>query len=395
MSKKIDLTPKLKVDLVNLDSITSNTLKFFFSSNLCSYAKLKQPNQKANLIIVDYERGYDNNFIKKLVQNNQYAVVLHMAAKEPEENPRLFWLIKPMQAIQLKQNILSIQQLLIQSNAIKPIITGQKNDQQRPAQTAKMSVIKNEKNIAKKDSSHLYLAINRESSLEKQNRYKAHKHVGSNKDINPKNPHHLELIYLTPEKYLYHHLSKAIDSEGDQKDAIIETLLGNILYHNDSQKFFYTFETSNLKLIQGSPLFIDSTVTYTNLDRLSLSAKKGMNAKKLIWESAILASKGRISFGTSLDHSVDLQYWPNYPNLLVFRYVIQISAVWSRNKLSLIETAAQLGIPQRYVFTLYCAMQAIKSANVGHTNSNSQIIDESKKQSIFGKILSHIFSKSA
>jgi len=80
--------------------------------------------------------------------------------------------------------------------------------------------------------------------------------------------------------------------------------------------------------------------------------------------------------------------------LQIFRYAIQISAVWSRNKMSLIETAKQLKIPQRYVFTLYCAMRSLGYASIENHNNIPEpatTIIQTSNSSLFTKILSHIF----
>jgi hypothetical protein len=392
MKKNVNPVPKLRVDLGNLDDITSNTLRFFFTSNLCDYAVLSQTTEQANLIIIDYDRGYNKDFSQYLANNKKFAIVLHMASKEAENDDRMFWLVKPIQAILLKQNIQAIRECIIQQDPTKSPKVEDTVIEPAVDPTAKNTGIKNDE--PRNENTHLHMAIHKESSAEKQNRYRAHKHVGSNKDIDPTNKEELNRIYLTPEKYLYHHLSRAISIAKDDADAEIKTLLGNIYYQSSSQKFFYTFETNKLKLMQGSPLFYDTTVTATTVDTELLVNKTGASAKRLIWESAILASKGRIPKGTNLKNEVNMYYWPNYSKIQLFRYVIQITAAWSRHKLSLIDTATQLDIPQRYVFTLYCAMHAINSATISNINPASLTLDNNKSQSIFTKILSHIFNKS-
>ncbi len=87
-----------------------------------------------------------------------------------------------------------------------------------------------------------------------------------------------------------------------------------------------------------------------------------------------------------------MRCWPNFTKLLVFRYAVQITSAWSRNNLSLLATAKQLQIPQRYVFTLYNAMHSI-----GCVDTSKEIKIDSKirgeSQTVFSRILSHIFKK--
>ena len=387
-SNSVMTTSKLTVSLENLDDITRNTLKFFFSSNLCSKAELTRAGENSNLLIVDYERGLDKNLVKNLTENNQYAIVLHMASKEPEDDDRLTWLVKPIQALRLKQNIDTILDHIKASDMPKTVISKVQVEQKSQTNSDKSDM------RPKSSNAHLYLAVNQETDTDKQNRYKAHKHVGGNKDIDPSNPDELKRIFLTPEKYLYHYLAKAVSlSNSNKSDIIIKTLFGNILFEDHSQKFFYGFDENKIKFMQGSPLFSESTLSLINIDsQLQRNKTVSMQAKEMIWKSAISASKGRVPTGTSMDKSIEMKYWPNFSKLKIFRYAVQITAAWSRNALSLIDTASQLKIPQRYVFTLYCAMHAIECADTGTSKGNNNI-NSSTDQSIFTKILSHIFSR--
>lgn len=243
-------------------------------------------------------------------------------------------------------------------------------------------------------NSHLSMAMQDETDKDVLNRYKAHKHVGSNPDIDPNNSEQLEKIYHTPEKYLYFHLARAVKRANEKKSDIrIHTVFGSILFDYKTQLFHHAFTGTKLKYIKSSPLFNQTDCSFIEIKSEVLQSKKyNQNARKLIWDSAILASKGRVPRGTNLKQVIEMECWPNFTNLIIFRYVVQITSAWSRHSLSLVETAKQLEVPQRYVFTLYNAMQAIGCAKM--SASKKQNFNLGKKgRSVFSKILSHIFSK--
>ena len=79
----------------------------------------------------------------------------------------------------------------------------------------------------------------------------------------------------------------------------------------------------------------------------------------LEWELALWASRGRLPRGTGLEHPIRLKSWPNLTRLAVPPEAMRIAGLWSRGELSLRETVASLGAPQRYVFAFYSACAAL------------------------------------
>ncbi len=375
---------KLTIELLDLDKTTQNTLKFFFKSNLCRSAELNESSEKPDVLILDNERGINDKIIANLAANNQHAVIMHMPNNIPEKSDNVCTLCKPIQAKKLKDIIQSINK---DDNQIE-------NSETKILKEPELKPVHSIKNIHSANS-HIGMAVKSDTVQSIQNRYKAHKHVGSNADINPNNLKELDKIYHTPSKYIYFHLARATKHAHENKsDVKIKTVYGNVFYEYKTKLFHYGFDKTKLKHIQASPLFAQTDCSYITYDqnkphRINLSSQDSLS---LIWSSAILASKGRVPKGTNLENTVTMKSWPNYSNLMVFRYVIQISSAWSNHQLSLIETAKQLEIPQRYVFTLYNAMHAIECANISDKKIKSQKINR-RNQSVLSKILSHMFKK--
>lgn len=340
----------LKVDLLNLDAITKNTLKLFFGSNLSDLANLTQINQHTDVVITDFERGLSDEIIDNITNKNQFGIILYSSDKKPNlESSRLEYLKKPINTKELKICI---------KNIYNRISTVQSSSVISHDKITKKSV-KTQANFkrTKNSNSHLYSAINNKTKSDIQNSYRTHKYVGSNKDIDPNNQEEIKRIYLTPEKYLYHHLvqAKSMANKIDS-DISIKTIFGQILYHHQLQKFYYNFDAHKIKYMQITPLFDNTKLTNIEIKaRLIMNNPVNKDGNGMIWESAIFASKGRVPKHTQIHNIINMTAWPNYSKLQLFRYAIQISAAWSQHKLSLVDSAKQLNIPLKIHFhTLLC-----------------------------------------
>ncbi len=393
---------KLKISLNNLDDITQNTLKFFFKSNLCEKAELNINDDNANVLIIDLDRQYNKEIIPNLKKNNQFVIFLHNEMNTPLSEENTYNVTKPVQVKYLKQQLSFIAQRIndIEESNDDPykdnknsFAATSKHIQSKPSSQS-LGLINNKSHTQNFKNNHLNMALKNSTDSSTLNQYKAHKHVGSNRDINLDNPEELNKIYHNPKKYLYHYLVQAVKLGKDNKsDVLIKTLFGSLFFDYKSQVLFHSFDNAKMRYFKSSPLFIETKIVKTSLsEKEKKDYSISQNAESLIWQSAIGASKGRLPLGTSLTQTIEMTSWPNFSRLLIFRYVIQIAAAWSTHHMSLLDTASQLKIPQRYIFTLYNAMLAIESAKINNVIDNTKKINRDKKKSVFSKILSHIFN---
>ncbi len=396
---------KLQIGLHNLDDITQNTLKFFFKSNLCDKAELKLTEKEVNVFIIDSDREYDQQIISNLKANNHFVIFLYNPMNNPILEENTYNVAKPVQVKYLKQQIdfiftriqeikdSELQQTNYSTNSNRGKYTVDNSIQQEPS--SKLSPVANNKDTVKNNpNSHLNSALKETTESNPLGQYKAYKHVGANKDINPDNPEELQKIYHKPKKYLYHHLAKAVKmGKSHKSDVLIKTLFGNLLFDFKSKEILHGFSKAKMRYFKSSPLFLETETILTSLSAKAREANPNrQDSESLIWQAAIKASKGRVPLGTSLTQTVEMNTWPNFSRLLIFRYAIQITAAWSTHHMSLLDTASQLRIPQRYIFTLYNAMLAIDSAKINNVINNVRKIDNTKRKSVFSKILSHIFN---
>lgn len=379
MTYEKDATP-INVALFNLDETTQKTFQFFLNSSLCVNASLAT-DERIDLFILDIDREYNKQFLLELKGSKQYAIILHMDESTVPLNEHVLLLKKPINAPVLVELISEIHSKIY-------------SHIERISEIEKKRSFKS-KIIPDTQHSQLFHAVSNKdlySSEEIHLRFKAHKFVGSNKDISLDDRNN-ERIYFSKEKYLFYYLQKARKLGLSKKSNIIIIMSSRrILYDYISNNFIYDLDENQLKYLQTSMIISDCKLQF--VDGNIFSNSQNIEYKKdeeFIWNATIQASKGRIPKEVSIASTVIMKTWPNFARLQVFRYAVQICALWSNYNLSLFETAKQLEIPQRYVFTLFSAMNALGYAKIDTSNSLTnkvKIIPQS--QSLFSRIITHI-----
>lgn len=376
----MNISPKLQVGLKDLDSITKSSLNYFFNSGLCPNAVLSEFNKDSDLLIIDHGPNATNSFLEGLKTHNQYAIILHAPTEEfvdGTSEKRLFGLAKPIQQNELREIIDKVFKLLRQAGEASAAKTILKTGQSTPSQNHELSP-----NIDNNEA-------NGDGDIDSHQRFTLRKYIGSNNDIDLDDLSKLSQIYITPEKYLYHYLSEATKmAKLSKSDVIITTKHGRVLYENSSQKF-YCFDWAKLKHVQPNPSFNDTKLALVGPNS-DLTKTAALNATEVTWEAALLASKGRLPMGTNINNEIEIIYWPDLSKLITFEHVDQIIVVWALNPTSISATITQLKIPQRYVFTLYCAMQAINSVRVDSEENDVEESPKPSKKGLFSKLLGRV-----
>jgi hypothetical protein len=78
-------------------------------------------------------------------------------------------------------------------------------------------------------------------------------------------------------------------------------------------------------------------------------------AEDFLWNAAAWAARGRLPSGTNPYLPVRLRAWPNFTSACVSPHALRIVALWTRVPASPVDIATRLGIPHRYVFSVYSA----------------------------------------
>lgn len=100
-------------------------------------------------------------------------------------------------------------------------------------------------------------------------------------------------------------------------------------------------------------------VTFTPAPLFSPNHPDAVDLEALIWELALGASGGRVPEGTEPDGPCALQDWPNFTRLAPTPGAMSIAALWTRQVITLEETARTLQVPLKEVCSFYSAAHAV------------------------------------
>jgi hypothetical protein len=229
-----------------------------------------------------------------------------------------------------------------------------------------------------------------------------HQFCGYTQDINPNNPEEVKNIYYDPSQYLEGFFEKAfiIAQQLESGGILIEGLHTPMILLQKQNIILCSHEFSNNQLRTMALLPVSKNrlrlVTLTETEVLTHEKTAHLVARPLdefLWRVALWTSRGRIPKGTDLSKKIVLLHWPNFTRLVVTPYALKISALWTAQPQSLIETAKILKIQQRYVFSFFSAARAIQLAfvdrRIQQRRSQSLPSNESK-QGLFQRLLARL-----
>ncbi len=206
---------------------------------------------------------------------------------------------------------------------------------------------------------HIVRALNHPQTWDMDHRYIGQKNVGSFSDVDFSDHSQLALRQFTAEKYLYFQLRKAFHrSDKTQQLVKVQTVYGDFYVDASQAAVWHKNSLQQIRNLHRLAFFANS-VLKTIKKKPSLADLNCFRYDELIWNSAIEASKGRIAKGANITNPVNLLMWPDLTRLKKFRHMVRIISLWSRKAHSLQATGVVLGIPQRYVLTVYTALQAL------------------------------------
>lgn len=459
----------LRAALKYLDNTTEKVLKFFFKSTALDDIQLSKDPDEADFLVVDFDRKIDDDFWQQIEQNRQYAVVLCSDETVEIDSERTIKLLKPMKIDNFSQALLTISDLIskeaenpkqtqattaesltaqpaehspttdavdvideqphqVDSDEVEPEAEEQELTVEQDAQVDDSEAVEDE---PEKSLEAPPIVVENRDAVEKFTHRKhrdfdwdlfleaLHDEGEVQRDfsypVNLRDPGQLRKLFFDPEKYLYHHLMLAVKmGESQQTEVSISTPFCSFFYRPQEQKFYRSFGEHHFRAVQSSPVFGNMEVTPVAYERRVGS--HAVNAHKLIWESAIFASEGRLPTNTDPNQPMVLRDNPGVSRLTAFSQSIQhinnnngtqkrkiekdaisnafkqaneIVKSLAKKRQSLIELEENhRDMPQRHLLTLYCAMQAIHSIDSGDSTDN-----ESENKSFSSKILSRLFGR--
>ncbi len=180
--------------------------------------------------------------------------------------------------------------------------------------------------------------------------------------------------------------------------AIVIDRTVDIIYCNHSirseeyaEYCYESLDPSQIKVFD-----LDESERRSYRTKMDNSPDMAHSIESFIWTTSLLTSRGRLLAKTDISRIVSLKTWPNLTRLEQMPHAMQIAAVLSKIPASLEDIAAQLQIPQRYVFAFYngaLALDMIEFDPKKFRTSTFSLNDLSKKgknRGFFGRLLKRL-----
>lgn len=218
-----------------------------------------------------------------------------------------------------------------------------------------------------------------------------HQFCGYAPDIHPERMSEIEKVYYDPDKYLQGFFEKAffISQQLEQGGILIEGLYTPMILSPDkNQLLYYCGATEGQWRTMALLPLSKSHLRMVTLNEIEIEARQAVEnliaqpLDKFLWKIALWTARGRLPKGSDLHKDIILLQWPNFTRLVLTPHALEISALWTTQSYSLLETAKVLEIPQRYVFSFFSAVYATK---LGY-------IDKSEKRAAEKRALSSSLS---
>jgi hypothetical protein len=222
--------------------------------------------------------------------------------------------------------------------------------------------------------------------------------IGTAPDIDPADAEQVAKVQYDPNRFLQGYLYQAaMKADGSGKSVYLETPMGSIEIFPDHHGVALNISDSQVHTLSAFPLTKDNILLSTEGQSHELGiGNEGLllSREALMWKAALRASRGRVPVGTDLNTPVFLRRWPNMTRLKLFPHAMRIAALWIYEPHSLVDTAAALAIPQRYVFAFYSAVHAIGLADISKRDVDTFFeatpIQKNKRRGLLGRIMRHL-----
>ncbi len=165
-----------------------------------------------------------------------------------------------------------------------------------------------------------------------------------------------------PMNHLQGYIEKAYRIAIEQnRNVLLEGPWRPIIIMPETREIWVEQSHAHLYALAVMPVHAED-VTIRVLDEGELPPEQSGSIQPLepfLWKLAVRTARGRIPAGTDLRAPVSLRHWPNLSRLMPIRHGLRISALWTKQPVSLVETAALLDIAPKYIFSFYSAARAL------------------------------------
>lgn len=371
------------IALLGMSDKTTTTFNYFIRKQAGQYVKLTKPEQ-ADIFITDFdnETGISDwhNFCRS---SNKPSIILSV------ENPNKansIWIKKPVISSKL---LAAIPQLVQLSRAPAKQQFESKVSKPTPAPVSVSSGESKKTNTGYKrefsDDFSPNLSLSKEEIIES---------CGSREDIKLSNPDYKRLATYNEETSLLASLKKAIEL-AKQKQAVvyIEGLPLELAIIPNEGRVSVDLNNRHLRHICAMPLQVPPRFRVAQIamqdykSTFAIAVKHLPSIEQVTWQIALWSARGRLAQTINPQAKLSLSAWPNFTRLQITPYAIQIAALLTQHSMSADEVASTLQIPQRYVYAVVSASQAIGLLQMEKSSFDMPKIEWKPKSNLFNSIL--------
>lgn len=351
----------LQVAAPGISERTRNSLMLFFSRH-CSgeYELSERDDAPITLLDADNPNGRERWQDMKTEHPNRPVILLSI--KEHKIDGALV-VHKPIRSEPLKHALNECRHRLL-THASPPVLSRNPHADRKPSAPASrpkpVSVQKQPKALRTRNATQ---------QIEVQHQ-SIHELCGNRTDM-PEDIEDWSPAWIDPKRRLLSLTQRVMQQIHEEKRDLCVTIPGwkPILFKYDSRQVHFSFSDQTLRGLTRVPIPCERVQISAAADLAQLQQdgllESVQSFDNILWKLTLWTTHGRLLHGTDPNQPVTLHHWPNFTRLPHVPAFLRISALWSREKVSLLETAKRLSLPQRVVFSFYNACHAL--AAVEHT----------------------------
>ncbi len=339
--------------LLEVSHLDARLLELSLNGRAASVIRLVADMASAEVVLVDCDLPQATGAVRLAMSTPGTAIVGYAA--NPRESHRLFpdllVLGKPLKIEELSQALTLVSALNAKEKTRPaetrkpPIVTSQKPSPVPQAQPfpRRESPVSNEPQSAFGDS-----VWGDDNDL-----------CGKFPDLPRNRPAKLpEKLFFNPDNYLVGALQKAVQESRSSGEALAILGFPRVIRVHSTPERICLSSFTGTRLRPASMTQLPSGTAQIVADpgpQQEISREVRYTHEDLLWNVAVWGARGRLPRGCDPYRPVRLRVWPDFTNCFSPPHALRIAALWVEKNATPIDIAAELRIPQRYVFTFFTA----------------------------------------
>lgn len=396
----------LGVALVAMDRRMINLLELFFQ-NYCMKRYYVEAEAKADLCILDLDGYQGRELWNEQVKQYPKRPVILLAFNDPEISNVLV-LRKPVTMKKLQTTLAEAREQLSLVQGKAPAIVAPTpapvptppSPPETPADKAgePTAIERTSAVAAAGQQPEEAAASERKASRAAMllDEMKDHPVIGSAPDIDGADPKQFPRVQFDPGSYLLGHVVQAVElTKKKDLPVRLEHPRGGMTFYPDGKDVLVEMSERQLYILSSVPIQSrDVSIKTLKAPPVKGPGAESMSQSALLWQLTLWSARGRIPQTIQPTDLVVLRHWPNMTRLQGFPHAIRIAALLMQGPRSLIDTAAVLGVPQRFVFAFYSAASVVGLAMPSRRSADklfqAELPQQHRNQGLFRRILNRL-----